>query len=409
MIRVGVPGGEVAAVVSGDGSATPAVLLHGLNSGASVWSRFVPHLTGRPVAALDMRGHGASTRRGPLGSARQAADVVAVLDALGWAHAHVVGSSFGGAVGITLAAAYPARVETLSLVGSALAPAPELRDQALGLLREVGVRAFFDAIGPEWTFAPGADPAWIAEAERLAADNDVDVVAELLTVGFTEDFRAAAARVLCPVLVARGQHDRTCTAEVAGAVAAALHVRPSRATSSSTPCTPIVTRVPPPSAGVSCQRLYPVARMPSSWRTVARTASTSVGSTVAPAKDGAKRSTDVEGTRSPIGSRSSASSCARVAAAGLLTKHGASVASTRSSAAGTCGVGTVSNTPSGRVASRSSRLAWTTAVGCSWRNRSRRSRSGSHTANSACRASVVASVKGWVVASPAIAIRTTSQ
>ncbi|MEJ3654408.1 alpha/beta hydrolase [Actinomycetes bacterium KLBMP 9759] len=222
MIRVEVPGGTVAVTVRGDGAATPLVFLHGLNSAGSVWSRVAEAFDPRPVATVDLRGHGDSTRAYPLGCARQVADVVAVLDRLGWAHPHVVGSSFGGGIGIALAAAHPGRVESLTVVGTALDPAPEMRDQALGYLREVGVREFFAAIGPEWTFAPGADPEWIAEADRVALDNTEDVVAELLAAGFTEDFRPAAGRVLCPVLVVRGQHDRTCTAEAARQTAAAL-------------------------------------------------------------------------------------------------------------------------------------------------------------------------------------------
>ncbi|WP_232664928.1 alpha/beta fold hydrolase [Pseudonocardia sp. TRM90224] len=222
MIRVDVPGGTVAVTVHGDGPGTPLLFLHGLNSAGSVWSRIVPMFDGRPVATVDLRGHGASTRALPLGSARQVTDVVAVLDRLGWAHPHVVGSSFGGAVGIALAAAHPGRVESLTAVGTALDPAPAMRDQALGYLREVGVHAFFAAIGPEWTFAPGADPEWIAEADRVALDNTEDTVAELIIAGFSEDFRPAAERTLCPVLVARGQHDRTCSAEAAQQAAAAL-------------------------------------------------------------------------------------------------------------------------------------------------------------------------------------------
>lgn len=109
-------------------------------------------------------------------------------------------------------------------------------------------------------------------------------------------------------------------------------------------------------------------------------------------KAGAKRSTELDSTRSWIGSASSRSSWARLAAAGLLTKHAASVSSTLASASGTAGLGTVSTTPSTRPASASSRLPATLTPGCSSVNRRSRSGSGSHTTSSAWRVRVRASV-----------------
>lgn len=222
-MRVAVDGGEIAVTTSGiDAAATPVVLLHGLNCAGSVWTGVVAELTDRPTAAVDLRGHGASTRSGPFGSAQQVVDLDAVLGVLGWSRVHLVGSSFGGAVALEFAAARPDRTASAALFGTALDADLDLLGQALGLLHAVGVDDFFREIGPELSFGPDADPAWIAEADRIAKDNTPEVVAALLEAAFSESYRSAAARVRCPVLVARGEHDLTCGAEDAQATAAAL-------------------------------------------------------------------------------------------------------------------------------------------------------------------------------------------
>jgi pimeloyl-ACP methyl ester carboxylesterase len=65
------------------------------------------------VIRCDFRGQLLSPGPAPATIAGHAADVVAVLDALGIDAAHVVGTSFGGFVGITLAATAPSRVRSL--------------------------------------------------------------------------------------------------------------------------------------------------------------------------------------------------------------------------------------------------------------------------------------------------------
>src|SRR5215813_12805831 len=51
-----------------------------------------------------------------------AADAVAVLDALGWPAAHVVGISQGGTIAQTMATEFPARVLSLTSISSQPAP-----------------------------------------------------------------------------------------------------------------------------------------------------------------------------------------------------------------------------------------------------------------------------------------------
>ncbi|MBB5079459.1 alpha/beta fold hydrolase [Nonomuraea endophytica] len=224
---VTVPGGRLAVVVREGGAATPVLFLHGLNSSADVWTAVFERLPReRALAAMDLRGHGGSTREGSFEVERQTADVLAVVNWLGWPRAHLVGSSYGGGLALAVAAAHPGRAATVTLFGTALDPAPGTLEPALNLLARIGVAGFFAAIAPEWTFAPGADPGLVAEANRVAAANSPATVARLLEAGFTADFRPAAAEVNCPVLLARGEHDRTCPHEVAAKTAAALGIEP---------------------------------------------------------------------------------------------------------------------------------------------------------------------------------------
>jgi pimeloyl-ACP methyl ester carboxylesterase len=106
---------------TGDGAddATPIVCLHGVTGQAWAWNGCAPLLAGRaPVLAVDLRGHGASSwaADGDYSTATMAADVAASLDELGLRPVDVVGLSWGGLVGATLAAARPDLVRRLVVV-----------------------------------------------------------------------------------------------------------------------------------------------------------------------------------------------------------------------------------------------------------------------------------------------------
>lgn len=93
------------------GTGTPILLLHGLASQRRFWNLVVADLVGRPVCALDQRGHGDSdTPDEGYDLPTVAADAATALDALGWSRAVVVGHSWGAVVALTLAARHPERV-----------------------------------------------------------------------------------------------------------------------------------------------------------------------------------------------------------------------------------------------------------------------------------------------------------
>jgi pimeloyl-ACP methyl ester carboxylesterase len=105
-----VPGGELAGWVRGDG---PAVLL--LHGGPGLSGEYLHGLAdelgeGYRVAGYQQRGLEPSTTEGPFEVAREVADAIAVLDALEWERAWIVGHSWGGHLLLHLAVAHPERL-----------------------------------------------------------------------------------------------------------------------------------------------------------------------------------------------------------------------------------------------------------------------------------------------------------
>jgi 3-oxoadipate enol-lactonase len=209
---------------AGSGAATPVALVHGINMSAQVWQRLIETLGGdRQFVAVDLRGHGGSTRNGPFTADGYADDVLSVLDQLGVSRAHVVGTSFGGMVAVTLAARVPERVASVTAIGSALAVEGMDLEGATAALRGMGVRPFYEMFLPQASFAPGTPQLLIDEAADIASTNrDVELVIDVSITAFTSDVTAAAEAVQCPALVLAGENDLTCPTPLGEAMAKVL-------------------------------------------------------------------------------------------------------------------------------------------------------------------------------------------
>jgi len=99
-----------------EGSGMPVVLLHGFPDSSYLWRHQIPVLVdaGFRVIAPDLRGFGQSDK--PQAVHEYAlpvvlSDVTGIMDHLGVSRAHVVGHDWGAAVGWTLAAFVPDRVD----------------------------------------------------------------------------------------------------------------------------------------------------------------------------------------------------------------------------------------------------------------------------------------------------------
>jgi len=172
---------------------TGAILLqHGYGRSSQFCASWVPYLArSYKVVRPDLRGHGqspvdfdpatGSTLEGYVD------DVLAVLDELGIATVHYCGESFGGIIGMALAAEHPQRVRTLTLVASPVYQSRQAQDSfAAGFptreqaLRTLGVPKWAQAIYGAPGFLPeGTDPAlrdwYVAEIGK----SDVEVLCGL--------------------------------------------------------------------------------------------------------------------------------------------------------------------------------------------------------------------------------------
>ncbi|MEV4635940.1 alpha/beta hydrolase [Actinoplanes sp. NPDC049548] len=194
------------------------------------------HLVGRPapapiVAAL-------RPRSAPYLLTDMAADAVAVLDAMGWESAHVVGSSMGGMIAQTVAIAYPARVRSLTSISSTpsvrVGTRPPLRVlRAMTKLLAQPVRSAEEAAEREVAIyrlmgSPGypLDEAMVREIGREAYErHPADPVSgrrQRAAIAASGDRRAALAELRMPALVIHGDEDVMMRPEAGRATAAAI-------------------------------------------------------------------------------------------------------------------------------------------------------------------------------------------
>ena len=182
----------------GDPEAPPVLCMHGVMGHGGRFRRLAQtYLADRQVIAVDLRGHGMSGWEPPWDIATFVADVCETLDAEGIARSDVVGFSFGGRLGVELAAVHPDRVRRLALLDPAIQLAPGV---ALG---------FADQTRPDVSFA-AVDEAVTARLATLAHTPremvDADVV-EALETGADGRLRYRVGR--SAVVAAYGEMART--------------------------------------------------------------------------------------------------------------------------------------------------------------------------------------------------------
>jgi lipase len=118
----------------------PVLVVHGVtNTGARYRRLAEEQLPGYRVVAPDLRGHGGSTWDPPWSLDRHVEDLAETADAASVRGAAVVGHSFGGLLGMALAAPRPDLVDRLALIDPAVALEPaHAAEQAEAARRDDG-------------------------------------------------------------------------------------------------------------------------------------------------------------------------------------------------------------------------------------------------------------------------------
>ncbi|HSO93035.1 MAG TPA: alpha/beta fold hydrolase, partial [Candidatus Dormibacteraeota bacterium] len=110
-------------------SATPILLFHGATiTGQADWGEFVPLLAQHFTVILpDCRGHGQSTNPNHSYSFREMADdAAALLRALGYDRAHIIGHSNGGNVALVILLEHPEVVQSCVIQAANAFVSPDL-------------------------------------------------------------------------------------------------------------------------------------------------------------------------------------------------------------------------------------------------------------------------------------------
>jgi pimeloyl-ACP methyl ester carboxylesterase len=206
--------------LAGDGP--PVLLIQGVGVIGAGWRPQIEGLRDRyQLCAFDNRGIGQSS---PLTRATSieelAADALALLDACGWARAHVVGHSMGGLIAQQLAIDAPARVASLALLctpcSGRAAARPSLRLAWIGLRMRVGTRpsrrrAFLDIVMPRSVRASADLDALAAELAPLfgrdLADNPAIVMQQVKAMAKHELGPRLAELAAIPTLVVCADED----------------------------------------------------------------------------------------------------------------------------------------------------------------------------------------------------------
>lgn len=144
------------------------VLLHSLGMDHRFWRLVAPALAqGGPVLCPDLRGHGRSDKpRGPYAVAQMAADVAALVRALGYERVLMAGASLGGCVALQFAIDHPGLTAALGLVDTTA-----------------------------W-YGETARQDWAGRADKARADGLPSLIAFQQTRWFSDAFRASHADVL---------------------------------------------------------------------------------------------------------------------------------------------------------------------------------------------------------------------
>ncbi len=198
--------------VDGPDGAPVLVLSGSLGSALEIWEPQVAALARHfRVVRYDLRGHGRSpVPPGPYEIADLGADLIALLDRLGVARAHLCGLSLGGMLSLWTAAHHPERVDRLIVCcTSALLGPPEMWLERATLVSARGTIAVADTVLSRW-FTPALqqrDPALVARMRAMLVATPAAGYAACCGAIQRMDLRPDLAAIRAPALAIAGASD----------------------------------------------------------------------------------------------------------------------------------------------------------------------------------------------------------
>lgn len=202
--------------VSGRRDGEPVLMIQGLGADSRGWLRQRLAFAARHrVIVFDNRGVGRSDRPpGPYDLEVMATDALTVLDAAGFADAHVMGASMGGVISQIIAVRHPERVRSLILACTACRQLP-WRRELLAEWAEVAERdgmGGFTTFAVRWVIGPRSlRRFWPALgligtlAQNLTPDSFLAQVQAILATD--DDVRFELRNIRVPTLVLVGSQD----------------------------------------------------------------------------------------------------------------------------------------------------------------------------------------------------------
>jgi pimeloyl-ACP methyl ester carboxylesterase len=210
------------------GARVPLVLIHGFPLDRTVWTAQAKGLGGvARVIAPDLRGLGGTALPdGPVSMDTYAADVAALLDALGVDRAVVGGVSMGGYVAFAFRRLFPGRVRALVLVdtrpGPDSAEARKARDDMAALARSDGAAAVAAKMLPKMVGSAAAPGYGQSLSELMSRQPVAGIVGALGAMRDRVDSTPDLARIAVPALVVSGAEDALVPPSEAEAMAKAI-------------------------------------------------------------------------------------------------------------------------------------------------------------------------------------------
>ena len=188
------------------------ILQHGFGRSGRFWYSWVPYLARWfKVVRPDVRGLGQSPASFDLEREFTVEncvnDLVAIIDHLGAESVHYCGESMGGILGMVLAATYPKRVRTLTLVSSPVNLNETTKTTyALGHKSEteaqqaMGMKEWVAATNRTTRFPANADPRLLEWYESEFAKNNPDVQAAMSRALHASSALPYLSKIQAPVL-----------------------------------------------------------------------------------------------------------------------------------------------------------------------------------------------------------------